>query len=96
MKLFYVPGGCSLADHIALVEAGLSFTLVRVDREKRTDDGRDFGSINRKGYTPALELDDGTVLTENLALLVWIAEQRGTLLPTSGLERACVIGHSRS
>jgi glutathione S-transferase len=91
MKLFYVPGACSLAVHIALLEVGLPFQLVRVVgglAEKRTDDGRDFRAINRKGYVPALELDDGTVLTENLALLVWVAEQRGTLLPDRGLERA--------
>ena len=91
MKLFYVPGACSLANHIALLEAGLPFELVRVDRDKRTADGRDFRAINRKGYVPALELDDGTVLTENLALLVWIAERGRSLLPAEGLARARVL-----
>jgi glutathione S-transferase len=95
MKLFYVPGACSLADHIALLEVGLPFELVRVERslatDKQTSDGRAFRSVNPKGYVPALELDDGSVLTENLALLVWIAEQRGSLLPSDGLARARVL-----
>lgn len=87
MILYYAPGACSLADHIALIEVGLPYKLVKVDRDKRTDDGRDFRMINPKGYVPALELDDGTVLTENLAILAYIAQQAGTLLPEDGLAR---------
>ncbi len=87
MILYYAPGGCSLADHIALIEARLPYKLVRVDRGKRTEDGRDFMTINPKGYLPALELDDGSVLTENLAILVYIAHQAGALLPEDGLGR---------
>jgi glutathione S-transferase len=87
MILYYAPGGCSFADHIALIETALPYKLIRVDRGKRTEDGRDFLTINPKGLLPALELDDGTVLTENLAILVYIAHQAGALLAESGLER---------
>lgn len=87
MILYQVAGSCSLADHIALIEAGLSYELVSIDRNKRTSDGRDFLSINPKGYVPALELDDGTVLTENLAILVYIAHAREVLLPAEGTAR---------
>jgi glutathione S-transferase len=85
--LYYAPGACSLADHIALIEAGLACRLVGITRDKRTDDGRDFLAINPRGYVPALELDDGTVLTENLAILAYIAHQARALLPEAGLTR---------
>lgn len=87
MILYYAPGACSMADHIALIEAALPHTLVRVGRDKRTADGRDFWTINPKGYTPALELDDGTILTENLVILAYIAHRSGKLLPEDGLVR---------
>ena len=87
MILYYAPGGCSLADHIALIEAGLPYKLVKVGRDRRTEDGRDFSTINPKGYLPALELDDGTILTENLAVLAYIAHQAGALLPEGGVDR---------
>jgi glutathione S-transferase len=76
MKLYLSPGACSLADHIALHEAGLAFDRIRVDlRTKRTEDGGDFTAVNPKGYVPALVLDDGQLLTENVAILCWIAER---------------------
>ena len=87
MILYYHPGGCNLADHIALIEAGLPYKLVKVERGKRTEDGRDFMTINPKGFIPALELDDGNVLTENLVILVYIADRAGALLAADGLER---------
>jgi glutathione S-transferase len=85
MNLYYAPAACSLADHIALIEADVRFKLIRVGRDKQTEDGRDFTSINPKGYTPALELDDGTILTENLTILLYIAETTGKLLAKDGL-----------
>ena len=76
MKLYYSPGACSLASHIALLEAGLEFELERVDlKSKLTETGADFTAINTKGYVPALVLDSGDVVTENIAVLDWIASQ---------------------
>jgi glutathione S-transferase len=76
MKLYYAPGACSLADHIALIEAGIAAELVKVDlKTKRLEDGGDYMAINPKGYVPALQFDDGQVLTENIAVLGWIAER---------------------
>lgn len=73
MKLYYMPGACSLAPHIALREAGLSFTLVKVDyKTRRTEDGRDFRYINAKGYVPGLLLKDGWLLTEVPVILQFI------------------------
>jgi glutathione S-transferase len=92
MKLYLAPGACSLADHIALHEAGLAFDHVRVDlRTKRTADGRDFHEVNPKGYVPALMLDDGQLLTENVAILYWIAEQAPRLAPSGHLGRTRLI-----
>ena len=87
MMLYFAPGGCSLADHIALIESGLPHALIKVGRDRRTEDGRDFRTINPKGYLPALELTDGTILTENLAILAYIAHRAGALLPEDGVDR---------
>jgi glutathione S-transferase len=82
MKLYYAPGTCSLSPHIALLEAGLPFTAERVDiRAKKTESGADYFAINSKGAVPALQLDDGSVLTEGAAITQYIADQK----PESGL-----------
>src|SRR5438067_7278557 len=87
MKLYYFPGACSQAANIALREAGLKFELVNVDRHtKRAADGLDFNEVNPKGYVPALTLDNGEVLTENVAVLQYIADRKPTakLAPAAG------------
>jgi glutathione S-transferase len=92
MKLYLAPGACSLADHIALHEAGLEFDHVRVDlRTKRTENGGDFNEVNPKGYVPALVLNDGELLTENVAILSWVAEQAPELAPRGELGRIRLI-----
>ncbi|RZJ44907.1 MAG: glutathione S-transferase [Brevundimonas sp.] len=74
MKLYYSPLACSLADHIALREAGFAFDLERVDlKTHRTEAGRDFREISAKAYVPVLVLDGGEMITENVAVLDWIA-----------------------
>jgi glutathione S-transferase len=90
MKLFYSPGACSLSPHILLREAGLSFTPVRVDlKTHKTEDGADFYAISAKGYVPALQLDDGSMLTEGVAIDLWIADQAPAagLAPREGMDR---------
>ncbi len=82
MKLYYAPGACSMAPHIALREANIAFDLVKTDiRAKKLGDGSDYLAINPKGAVPALQLEDGTVLTENAAILQYV----GDLAPESGL-----------
>ena len=88
MKLYYSPGACSLADHIALHEAGLSFDLVKVDlKTHKLEDGRSFLDVNPKGYVPALQFDDGEVLTENVAILSYIADRHPALVAPGELGR---------
>lgn len=86
MKLYYSPGACSFAPHVALVEAGLPFEAVKVDLRKHTlADGTDYYGINPKGYVPLLELDDGSRLSEVAVILQYIADRKpGTLAPAFG------------
>jgi len=87
MKLYYYPGACSLAVDIALREAGLAFTLDKVDlKAKTTQSGEDYRRINPRGYVPALVRDDGRVLTEVAHILLWIGHQvpEKKLLPAAG------------
>lgn len=82
MKLYYSPGACSMAPHIVLREAGLKFDLEQVDLAgKKTAGGDDYTKINSKGYVPAVKLDDGQVLTEGVAIMQYLADQK----PESGL-----------
>lgn len=91
MKLYYMTGTCSLASIISLREAGLKFEAVKVDRKTRkAADGLDYLEVNPKGYVPALTLDNGETLTENSAVLQYIADRNpaAKLAPPAGtLER---------
>jgi glutathione S-transferase len=86
MKLYLTPGTCSMASNIALREAGIPFEIAKVDKRTKRVDGVDFTTINPKGYVPALRLDDGQVLTENVAVLQYIAdlEPATKLAPPAG------------
>ncbi len=85
MKLYYSPGACSLASHIALCETGLPFEAVKVEgRGQKTAGGEDYSKVTAKNYVPALRLDDGEVLTEGTAILPYVAD----LAPATGLAPA--------
>ncbi|MEO7621915.1 MAG: glutathione transferase GstA [Gallionella sp.] len=86
MKLYYSPGTCSLASHIALYETGLQFETDRlIKTTKMTTGGENYMQVNPKGYVPALKLDNGSILTEGAAVLQYIADQK----PDSGLAPPC-------
>jgi glutathione S-transferase len=87
MKLYYFNGACSLSPHIVAVEAGIPITLVKVDvKTKKTADGADYLAINSKGAVPALQLDDGRVLTEGPAIVQYLADSKpdSKLAPKAG------------
>ncbi|MGY3485344.1 glutathione S-transferase [Bradyrhizobium sp. USDA 4011] len=76
MKLYYTPGACSLSPHIALLEAGLPYDLVKVDlRAKKLENGDDFLQVNPKGQVPALALDSGEMVTEGPIIIQMIADK---------------------
>jgi glutathione S-transferase len=76
VKLYYSPGACSLSPHIALLEAGLPYDLVKVDlRAKKLENGDDYLKVNPKGQVPALGLDNGELLTEGPVIVQMIADK---------------------
>ncbi len=76
MKLYYSPGACSLSPHIALLEAGLPYDLVKVDlKAKKLENGDDFLKINPKGQVPVLALDSGELVTEGPVIVQMIADK---------------------
>jgi glutathione S-transferase len=91
VKLFYTPGTSSLFPHIVLREAGFEFELIAVDEHtKLAEDGTDYRAINPLGFVPALELADGTTLTEGVAISQYIADQapaKGLAPPNGTLAR---------
>lgn len=91
MKLYYAPGACSMAPHIVARETGTPLELVKVDiPNKRTADGADYWAVNPKGYVPALQLDDDTVLTEVGVICQYLADQKPAsrlVAPAGTLER---------
>lgn len=92
MRLYFKPGACSLSSRIVLTELGLAHDSVKVDTDAgRTEAGDDYRAINPKGYVPALDLGNGDVLTENPAILQYLADSNpeAYLAPPAGtLERA--------
>jgi glutathione S-transferase len=91
MKLYYSPGACSLSPHIVARELGIPVELKKVNvKDKTIEDGGDYWKINARGYVPALELDNGQVLTEGPAIIQYLADQKpeAGLAPKNGsLER---------
>lgn len=91
MKLYCKPGACSLSPHIVALECGLDFTQVNVDLQKKvTEQGEDYWHINPKGQVPALQFDDGSILTEGVAIVQYLADlkpDRHLLAPTGSLTR---------
>jgi glutathione S-transferase len=82
MKIYYSPGACSLSPHIVARELGLSFDLKKVNtKDKTIEGGGDYWKVNPRGYVPALELDNGQILTEGPAIVQYLADQK----PDSGL-----------
>jgi glutathione S-transferase len=82
MRLYFSPGACSMAPHIVLRTAGFTFELEMVDlAKKETASGEDYNKINPKGSVPAIQLDDGQILTEAAVILQYLADQK----PESGL-----------
>lgn len=87
MKLYFSPGACSLSPHIVARELGLDVSLEKVDtRAKKLSGDRDYFKINPKGYVPAIELEDGSVLTEGPTIVQYLADKRpeAKLVPANG------------
>lgn len=89
MELYFSPLACSLASRIAMYEAGIPATYTRVDgKTKTTADGKNFLEVNPRGQVPALRTGEGEVVTENVAVLEYLADQAPRVgLAPSGIER---------
>jgi len=72
-KLYYAPGTCALASHIALEEAGADYSAVRLDFKSNQQQSAEYLKVNPKGRVPALVTDKG-VLTETPAILAYVAQ----------------------
>jgi glutathione S-transferase len=93
MDLYFSPLACSLASRITVYEAGAegAVALRPVDtKTKKTADGQDYLAINPMGLVPALRMADGDILTENAAILPYLADQfpQAKLAPAGGVERS--------
>ena len=85
LKLYYAPGACSLSPHIVLRETNTPFKMIKTDlAAKKTEDGGDFFAKNPGGYVPALETEDGTIITEGPVIVQYIADKAGKLAPAYG------------
>jgi glutathione S-transferase len=73
LKLYYAPGSCALASHIALQEAGTAYTTERIDFKSNQQNSAEYLAINPKGRVPSLVTDRG-ILTETPAMLAFIAQ----------------------
>lgn len=88
MDFYHTPGSSSQSAHIVLHEAKVRFRPHKVDIFSHTlEDGSDYGLVNPNGYVPALTLADGTLLTENVAIIDWLASGPADLLPDGALGR---------
>src|SRR4051794_17272370 len=90
MQLYFSPLACSMATRIALYETGADAQYIARDRNKRLPDGSDFTAVNPLGMVPTLRTDEGELITENAAILQYVAASfpQASLAPTSGIERA--------
>ncbi|MCA0301909.1 MAG: glutathione S-transferase N-terminal domain-containing protein [Proteobacteria bacterium] len=81
MKLYYMPGACSIGIHVLLEEIGKPYDLHKLDGAKLEQYGPDFVKLNPKSKVPTLLRDDGSVLTEFPAIATWLARRN----PEKGL-----------
>jgi glutathione S-transferase len=88
MKLYYLPGACSLADHIVLEWVGATYEAEAVPRDRLTSP--EYLKVNPTGQVPALQDDDGWLLTENVAILAYLADR----FPEAGLAGEGPRGHA--
>lgn len=93
LTLFYSPGACSMASHIGLEESGAQYELKPVALAKGEQRSPEYLKVNPRGKVPALRLDDGSVLIENTAILIYLARRfpdKGLLPKDSAAEARCI------